>query len=94
MILPEGLLEPFLPHSSFSYVSRNEVKMMRRISIDFSDQAFEELGRISRRLNVTKAGALRKALGLIKYVLEEREAGGKLFIENKSQKVKKEIVTL
>jgi hypothetical protein len=66
-----------------------------RFTIDFSSEAEHELRDIQKALDVgTKADVIRKALSLVKYIVEERQKGGKLFIENEKEKVRKEIVTL
>jgi hypothetical protein len=68
---------------------------MARFTIDFSPQAEAELRQIQKALDVSsKADVIRKALSLVKYIVEERHNGGKLFVENEREKVRKEIVTL
>jgi hypothetical protein len=68
---------------------------MARFTIDFSPEAERELRDIQKALDVgTKADVIRKALSLVKYIVEERQNGGKLFIENEKEKVRKEVVTL
>jgi hypothetical protein len=68
---------------------------MARFTIDFSQHAEHELRDIQKALDVsTKAEVIRKALSLVKYVVEEQQKGGRLFIENEKDKVRKEIVTL
>jgi hypothetical protein len=68
---------------------------MARFTIDFSQEAERELRDIQKALDVgSKADVIRKALSLVKYIVEERQRGGKLFIENEKEKVRKEVVTL
>ncbi len=68
---------------------------MARFTIDFSPNAESELRDIQKALDVgSKAEVIRKALSLVKYVVEERQRGGRLYVENEKDKVRKEIVTL
>ena len=68
---------------------------MSRFTIDFSPEAERELRDIQKALDVgSKADVIRKALSLVKYIVEERQNGGKLFIENEKEKVRKEVITL
>lgn len=67
---------------------------MRRVTVDFSDEAFETLDTISAALNTSKAEALRKSLSLMRYVLEEKKRGGKLVIENEKENRREVIVQL
>jgi hypothetical protein len=71
------------------------MQSMARFTIDFSPQAERELRDIQKALDAgTKADVIRKALSLVKYVVEERQHGGRIFVENEKEKVRKEIVTL
>jgi len=67
---------------------------MPRITVDFSDKAFEAVEEIAKELSTTKAEALRKAIGLMRYVAKEQKSGAKLIIENPKENTKKEIVPL
>ena len=53
---------------------------MKRFSIDFSDEAYQYLEAIANDLGVCKADALRKMLGLMRFVLTEKKNGGTLQI--------------
>lgn len=68
---------------------------MSRFTIHFSDDADRSLETAQKSLNVTsKADVIRKALNLLNYVVQERSKGGKLYVENEREKVRKEIVTI
>jgi hypothetical protein len=52
---------------------------VKRITADFSPEAYEALERVAKNLNTTnKADALRRALGLIDFVLTEQKKDGYL----------------
>lgn len=68
---------------------RTEVK---RITADFSPEAYEALERVAKDLDTTKAGALRHALGLIDFLLTEKKEDWKLVLEKDDRR--REIVTL
>ena len=68
---------------------------MSRFTIDFSDEAEQNLQSLTKALGVkSKADVLRKALNLLNYVVRAREEGGKLVVENKKDKSRKELITL
>ncbi len=68
---------------------------MSRFTIDFSDEAERDLQGLIKALGVkSKADVLRKALNLLNYVVRAREEGGKLVVENKKDKSRKEVITL
>ncbi len=68
---------------------------MSRFTIDFSDEAERDLQDLIKALGVkSKADVLRKALNLLNYVIRAQEEGGKLVVENKKDKSKKEVITL
>lgn len=67
---------------------------MPRVTVDFSDEAYKAIDEIAQALSTTKSEALRKSLGLMHFVLEERKRGAKLLIEDPKENVKKEIVQL
>ncbi|WP_157679414.1 hypothetical protein [Methylovulum psychrotolerans] len=69
--------------------SRPDVK---RITADFSPEAYEVLERVAKNLDTTKADALRRALGLLDFVLTERKEGWKVVLEKDDRR--REIVTL
>jgi len=52
-----------------------------RITADFHPEAYAVLQKVADELHTTKADALRRALGLINYVLEAQSEGNELFIE-------------
>ena len=63
-----------------------------RVTADFSPQAYEELEEIAKQLGTTKVEAIRKALGLLKYIGEEKRKGASIIVRN--NKKEKEIVTI
>ena len=68
---------------------------MSRFTIDFSDDAEKDLQGLIKALGVkSKADVLRKALNLLNYVVRAQEEGGKLVVENKKDKSRKEVITL
>ena len=68
---------------------------MSRFTIDFSEEAERDLRGLIKALGVkSKADVLRKALNLLNYVVRAQEEGGKLVVENKKDKSRKEVVTL
>ena len=68
---------------------------MARFTIDFSDVAADEIDQLAQELQLrTKADVLRKALGVLKYIVEEKRQGGRLFIENRQEGERKEIVAI
>jgi hypothetical protein len=67
---------------------------LRRVTADFSPEAFEVLESVSRKLQTSKADALRRTLGLMNYLLQQKEEGWKIYLEHPRTKERKEIVTL
>jgi hypothetical protein len=45
------------------------------VSIDFSPEAYQALERIARNLGVPKNEALRRAIGLMRFLLKEMDDG-------------------
>ena len=68
--------------------------VLKRITADFDQEAYSALTEVSESLGTTKAEALRKALGLIRFILREKKEGFRLILENERGKERKEIVTL
>jgi len=66
----------------------------KRITADFSPEAYEVLSNVARKLRTTKADTLRRALGLINFILREQSNGWKIILENKEGTERKEIITL
>jgi len=65
---------------------------MKRITADFSPEAYDVLTETSKRLSISKAESLRKALGLIDFVTRQQKEGWTLILEKGDKR--KEIVTL
>ncbi len=64
-----------------------------RVTVDFSPEAYKAIEEISRDLSTSKSEALRKALGLMRFVLDEKRKGAKLIIEGKRGE-RREIIQL
>ncbi len=68
---------------------------MPKYTIQFSKRTDRDLERLAKALGVSsKADVVRKAVNLLRYVLEEQKAGGKLVMENSRDKTKKELVPI
>ena len=68
---------------------------MPKYTIQFSKRTDRDLERLAKSLGVSsKADVVRKAVNLLRYVLEEQKAGGKLIVENSRDKTKKELVQI
>lgn len=67
---------------------------MPRVTVDFSNEAFEAVEKISKKLDTSKSEALRRALGLMRFVLEEKDKGAKLILEGPERGERREIVQL
>ncbi|MCH7574489.1 MAG: hypothetical protein IIA59_05110 [Candidatus Marinimicrobia bacterium] len=57
-----------------------------RITADFHPDAYAVLNRVADMLHTSKADALRRALGLIDYILTIQSNGSELIIEEKGGK--------
>lgn len=68
------------------------MKAVKRVTADFSPEAYEILENVSALLKTNKAEALRRSLGLVKFVLEEQKEGNKIIVENKKSKEQKQIL--
>ena len=68
---------------------------MSRFTIEFSETVDKQIDDIQAELHAqTKADVVRKALGLLSYVVREQKDGSVLILENMKNNVRKEIVTL
>jgi hypothetical protein len=68
---------------------------MARFTIDFSDLMDHQIEELAHDLRVkTKADVLRKALGLLYFVVGEQKEGGRLIVENPHENLRKELVTI
>ncbi len=67
---------------------------MPRLTVDFSEDAFKAIEEIADALSTTKSEALRKALALMRFTVQERKKGSRLVIEDPEGSTKKEIVQL
>jgi len=68
---------------------------MPKYTIHFSSEADRDLVRLTKALGVSsKADVVRRALKLFRYVLDEQKGGGKLVVENRRNKTKKELIPI
>ncbi len=68
---------------------------MPKYTIQFSKRTDRDLERLAKALGVSsKADVIRKAVNLLRYVLEEQKASGKLVVENSRDKTKKELIPI
>ena len=68
---------------------------MSRFTIEFSEEVDKQIEIIQESTGATtKADVIRKALGVLTYIVEEKNQGGKVLIENEKQNLRKELVTL
>jgi hypothetical protein len=74
--------------------ARMPTETKTRVTVDFSPEAFAALDELSKSLNTSKAEALRKALGLLRFAAEERRKGAKLIIEGPDRGQRREIIQL
>lgn len=58
---------------------RDEV---HRVSMDMSEEAYQVVREIADGSGVTKAEVIRRALGLMRFVMEERHRGGRIIVED------------
>ena len=63
-----------------------------RVTADFSPQAYEELEEMAAQLGTSKVETIRKALGLLKYIGEEKKKGASIIVRANGKE--KEIVTI
>ena len=67
---------------------------MSRFTIELTPEADKGLEEVRQRLGATtKADVIRKAISLLNFVVQERQEGGRLIIENSKKDVRKEVVT-
>ena len=68
---------------------------MPKYTIHFSNKTDRDLARLTKALGVnSKADVVRRALNLLRYVLDEQKGGGRLVVENNRDKTKKEVIPL
>jgi len=54
---------------------------IKRVSVNFSQNAYHVLEDLAKREGVTVSEALRKAIALNKWFVETQDAGGKILVE-------------
>ena len=65
-----------------------------RITADFDPEAYQALTEVAKSLRTNKADAIRRALGLIQFLLKEKEQGMLFILEDKDGKTRKQIVAV
>jgi hypothetical protein len=65
-----------------------------RVTADFTPKAYNTLNEVAEKLSTNKADAIRRALGLILYVLDQQANGKKIILETEDGKNRTQIVTL
>ena len=74
--------------------SNTNQEKSNRVTADFSPEAYDVLSRLADALYTTKADTLRRALGVLDFLLKHKRDGWKLILENDATRERKEIVTL
>ena len=64
-----------------------------RVTADFDENAYKALTEVADEMGTTKVDAIRRALGLIRYVLRQKKDQKKFMIEDEKGKERVEIVT-
>lgn len=68
---------------------------MPKYTIQFSKQTDRDLGRLMKALGAnSKAEVVRKAVNLLRYVLQEQKGGGRIVVENHRDNTKKEVIPI
>ena len=68
---------------------------MSRFSIDFSEESDRDLDALTKALGVkSKAEVVRKALSLLRFIVQAQSEGGRLIIENRDENSQREVITL
>ncbi len=67
-------------------------KKLTRMTADFTPEAYETLTNVAEKVGGSKAEAVRKALGLFWFLLQQKDAGWTLVLEKGDRR--REIVTL
>lgn len=61
---------------------------MSKYTINLSPEMEGLLTELANKQGVTKSTVIRRAVGLMKYLADEREDGGKVLIETEGERVK------
>ena len=67
---------------------------MRRLTIEFSDEAYNVLLELSQKMGNSKKEAIKKALSLLKIAIDEQKEGSTLEFANKKKDYRKEVALL
>jgi len=66
----------------------------KRATVDLSMEAHRVLSDIASMLRVSKADALRRALGLTNFLLQQKNGGWRIILEDVQRKNRKEVVSI
>jgi len=69
-----------------------QTERVHRVTVDFSEDAYIALEQLTSDLTTSKADILRRALGLMRFVVEETNNGANFVLENPKTKDRKQIV--
>lgn len=68
---------------------------MAKFTIEFSEKADRDLKGLIKALGVkSKAEVVRKAVNLLRYVVQEQQEGSRLVLENQRDRSRKEVITI
>ena len=68
---------------------------MPKYTIQFSKRTDTDLERFTKALGVnSKAEVVRRAVNLLRYVLQEQKGGGTLVVEYKREKTRKQLIPI
>ena len=66
-----------------------------KYTIHFSNETNRDLARLTNALGVnSKADVVRRALNLLRIVVDEQKGGGRVVVENDRDKTKKELIPI
>lgn len=69
----------------------NEDMKKPRVTVDFTQKAVKELEEISLELGSSKADVIRRALVLLKIVIDQKKIGYDLFLRNEEKQTEREV---
>ena len=69
--------------------------LIPKYTIHFSNETNRDLARLTNALGVnSKADVVRRALNLLRIVVDEQKGGGRVVVENDRDKTKKELIPI
>ena len=66
-------------------VETNQEKKGKRVSVDFTAGAYDDLAELARIRGKTKAAIIRDALSLEKWFQETQQTGGRVLVEHQGK---------